>query len=87
MCPKFKCSTVSVSFSARRCSSVVFSSKVGREKNKSLETVLWMAICSSGLPACCCQRAVFGGVIYADFMSEIYTPLAPQALFTQNPVR
>jgi hypothetical protein len=34
-CPKFKCSTVSVSFSACRCSSVVFSSKVGREKKES----------------------------------------------------
>jgi hypothetical protein len=33
-CPKFKCNTVSVSFSACRCSSVVFSSKVGREKKK-----------------------------------------------------
>jgi hypothetical protein len=33
-CPKFKCNTVSVSFSACRCSSVVVSSKVGREKKK-----------------------------------------------------
>jgi hypothetical protein len=41
-CPKFKCNTVSVSFSACRCSSVVVSSKVGREKKKSLETVLRM---------------------------------------------
>jgi hypothetical protein len=39
-CPKFKCHTVSVSFSACRCSSVVVSSKVGREKKKSLETGL-----------------------------------------------
>jgi hypothetical protein len=39
-CPKFKCNTVSVSFSACRCSLVVVSSKVGREKKKSLETVL-----------------------------------------------
>jgi hypothetical protein len=40
----FKCNTVSVSFSACRCNSVVLSSKVGRkrEKNKSLETVLRM---------------------------------------------
>jgi hypothetical protein len=37
---QFKCNTVSVSISACRCSSVVFSSKVGREKKKSLETVL-----------------------------------------------
>jgi hypothetical protein len=41
-CPKFKCSRVSVSFSACRCSSVVFSSRVGREKKKCLETVLRM---------------------------------------------
>jgi hypothetical protein len=33
-CPKFKCNTVSVSFSACRCSSVVFSSKVGREEKE-----------------------------------------------------
>jgi hypothetical protein len=33
-CPKFKCNTVSVSFSAFRCSSVVVSSKVRREKKK-----------------------------------------------------
>jgi hypothetical protein len=38
-CPKFKCSTVSVSFSACRCNSVL-SSKVGRKRKKSLETVL-----------------------------------------------
>jgi hypothetical protein len=34
-CPKFKCNTVSVSFSACRCISVVFLSKVGREKKES----------------------------------------------------
>jgi hypothetical protein len=38
-CPKFKCNTVAVSFSACRCSLVVVSSKEEREK-KSLETVL-----------------------------------------------
>jgi hypothetical protein len=86
-CPKFKCNTVSVSFSACRCSSVVFSSKVGREKKKSLETGLWMAIWGCGLPARCCQSAVAGGVIYADFRNELNTPLAQQALFTQSPVR
>jgi hypothetical protein len=37
--PKFICNTVSVSFSACRCSSVVVSSKEERKK-KSLETVL-----------------------------------------------
>jgi hypothetical protein len=87
-CPKFKCNTVSVSFSACRCSSVVVSSKVGREKwkekKKSLEIVLWMAICSCGSPACCCQPAVAGGFIYADPWGELSTHLAPQALFTQS---
>jgi hypothetical protein len=39
-CPKFKCNKVSVSFSVCTCSSVVVSSKVGREKKKILETVL-----------------------------------------------
>jgi hypothetical protein len=42
-CPKFKCNTLSVSFSACRCSSVIVSSKEERNK-KSLETVLSMAI-------------------------------------------
>jgi hypothetical protein len=83
-CPNFKCSTISVSFSACRCSSVVFSSKVGREKKKSLETGLWMAICGCGLPAHCCQPAVAGGVIYADLLGELNTHLSLQALFTQS---
>jgi hypothetical protein len=39
MCPTFKWNTVSVSFSACRCSSVVVSSKEERKK-KNLETVL-----------------------------------------------
>jgi hypothetical protein len=47
-----------------------------------------MAICDSGLPVCCCQPAVAGGVIYADLWGELSTHLAPQALFTQSsPVR
>jgi hypothetical protein len=83
-CPKFKCNTVSVSFSACRCSSVVFSSKVGREENKSLETVLRMSICGCGLPVRCCQPAVAGGFIYADLRGELSTYLAPQALFSQS---
>jgi hypothetical protein len=83
-CPKFKCNTVSISFSACRCSSVVFSSKVGRQKKKSLETGLWMAICGCGLPACCCQPAVAGCVIYADLWGELSTHLALQALFIQS---
>jgi hypothetical protein len=43
-----------------------------------------MAIRGCGLPAHCCQPAVAGGVIYADLRGELNTPLAPQALFTQN---
>jgi hypothetical protein len=45
-----------------------------------------MAICGCGLPACCCQPAVAGGVIYADLWGELSTHLAPQALFTQSSV-
>jgi hypothetical protein len=55
-----------------------------REKKKSLETVLWMAICGCGLPAHCCQPALAGGFIYADVRSELNTHLALQALFTQS---
>jgi hypothetical protein len=39
------------------------------------------------LPACCCQPAVAGGVIYADLWGELNTYLALQALFTQSSVR
>jgi hypothetical protein len=47
-----------------------------------------MAICGCGLPACCCQPAVAGGVIYADLRGELNTHLALQVLFTQSsPVR
>jgi hypothetical protein len=61
---------------------VVVSSK--EERKKSLETVLWMAIWGCGLPACCCQPAVAGDVIYADLCGELSTHLAPKALFTQS---
>jgi hypothetical protein len=40
-------------------------------------------ICNCGLPACCCQPAVAGGVIYADLWDELSTHLALQALFAQ----
>jgi hypothetical protein len=36
------------------------------------------------LPARCCQPAVAGGIIYADFRGELNTHLALQALFTQS---
>jgi hypothetical protein len=43
-----------------------------------------MAIRGCGSPAHCCQPAGAGGFIYADLRSELYTPLASQALFTQS---
>jgi hypothetical protein len=43
-----------------------------------------VAICGCGLPACCCQPAVAGGIIYADLRSELSTHLALQALFAQS---
>jgi hypothetical protein len=55
-----------------------------KEKQKSLETVLWMPICGCGLPAHLCQPAVAGGIIYAHLGSEVNTHLAPQTLFTQS---
>jgi hypothetical protein len=39
-CPKFKCNTVSISFSACRCSSVVVSSKEERKKKR-----IWGQLC------------------------------------------
>jgi hypothetical protein len=82
-CPKFKCNTVSVSFSACRCNSVVLSSRVGtKTKKKESGDISESGICSCGLPACCCQPAVAGAVIYADLWGELSTHLAPQALFT-----
>jgi hypothetical protein len=85
-CPKFKCNTVSVSFSACRCSSVVLSSMVGRKrKKKESGDSSENGICGCGLPARCCQPAVAGGIIYADLRGELNTHLALQALFTQSP--
>jgi hypothetical protein len=60
--PKFKCNTVSVSFSACRCSSVVLSSMVGREKKKQRvwrqfsEWYLRLRLACPLLSACCCWR-------------------------------
>jgi hypothetical protein len=85
-CPKFKCNTVSVGCSACRCISVVFSSKVGREKKKDSGDSSMNAICGCGLPTPCCQSAVPGGIIYADLRGELNTHLAIQALFTQSSV-
>jgi hypothetical protein len=82
-CPKFKCNTISVSFSACRCNSVVLSSKVGRQRKKKKESgdSSKNGFCNCGLPASCFQPAVAGGVIYADLWGELSTHLALQALF------
>jgi hypothetical protein len=84
---KFKCNTVSVSFSAHRCSSVVFSSKVGREKKKvsgdrSVNGYLRLWLGWPLLSACCCWWCYL-----CRFWGELSTHLAPQALFTQSSVR
>jgi hypothetical protein len=42
-CPKFKCNTVSESFSACRCSSVVVSSKIGRKKRVWRQFCDWLS--------------------------------------------
>jgi hypothetical protein len=84
-CPKFKSNTVSVSFSTCRCNLVVLSSKVGRKrKKKESGDSSGNGICSCGLPACCSQPAVAGGIIYADLWGELSTHLVPQALFAQS---
>jgi hypothetical protein len=81
-CPKFKCNTVSVSFLACRCSSVLSHQRKGEGKKKESGDSSVNGIWSYGLPAHCCQPAVAGGVIYADLRSELNTHLGPQALFT-----
>jgi hypothetical protein len=84
-CPKFKCNTVSVSFSACRCNSVVLSSKVGRQrKKKRVWSQFWEWYLQLWLPcpllsACCCWRHYL-----LDLRGELSTHLAPQALFTQS---
>jgi hypothetical protein len=49
-CPKFKCNTVSVSFSACRCSSVVGLSKVGRKKRVWIQFCEWLTEVAALLP-------------------------------------
>jgi hypothetical protein len=79
---------VSVSFSACRCSSVVFSSKVGREKKKRV----WRQVCEWLSAAVACLPGVVSLLLLeALFMqisgvSELSTLLAHQALFPQNSV-
>jgi hypothetical protein len=59
-CPKFKCNTVSVSFSACRYSSIVVSSKEGRKKKESGDSsvngYLRLQLTCPLLSACCCWR-------------------------------
>jgi hypothetical protein len=74
-----KCNTASVSFSACRCSLVVFSSKLGREEKKesgdrSVNGYLWLWLACLLLSACCCWRCY-----YADLWGELSTHLAQQA--------
>jgi hypothetical protein len=73
-CPTFKCNTVSVSFSACRCSSVVVSSKEERKKKDSGDSSV-----NGCLRLVAHLPAVAGGFIYADLRSELNTHLAPQA--------
>jgi hypothetical protein len=49
-CPKFKCNTVSVSFSACRCSSVVVSSKEERKKRVWRQFYEWLSEAVAHLP-------------------------------------
>jgi hypothetical protein len=75
-------------FFSMQVSSVVFSSKGEREKKKESGDRSVNGYLGCGLPACCCQPAVAGSVIYADLWGELNTPLAQQALFIQSsPVR
>jgi hypothetical protein len=83
-CPKFKCNTVSVSFSSCKCNSVVLSSKIGRKRKKRVWRQFWEWYLQLWLACCCCQPAVAGSVIYADLWGELTTHLALQALFAQS---
>jgi hypothetical protein len=49
-CPRFKCNTISVSFSACRCSSVAVSSKVGRKKRVWRQFCEWLSEAAAHLP-------------------------------------
>jgi hypothetical protein len=50
-CPKFKCSTVSVNFSACRCSFIVVSSKEKRKKRVWRQFCEWLSEAVAHLPA------------------------------------
>jgi hypothetical protein len=50
-CPKFQCNTISVSFSACRCSSVVVSSKEERKNRVWRQFCEWLSEALAHLPA------------------------------------
>jgi hypothetical protein len=50
-CPKFKCNTVSVNFSACRCSLVIVSSKEERKKRVWRQFCEWLSEAAAHLPA------------------------------------
>jgi hypothetical protein len=80
-CSKFKCNTVSVSFSACRCSSVVVSSKEERKKRVSRQFGEWLSVAVAHPPVAV-SLLLLEALLIADLRSELSTHLAPQALFT-----
>jgi hypothetical protein len=48
-----------------------------KEKKKESGDSSENGFCTCGLPACCCQPAVAGGVIYADLWGELSTHWPP----------
>jgi hypothetical protein len=79
-CPKFKCNTISLSFSACRCSLVVVSSKEGRKKKEWRQFCEWLSEAVAHLPAA--VSLLLLEALFMQIRSELNTHLAPQALFT-----
>jgi hypothetical protein len=67
-CPKFKCNTVSVSFSACMCSLVVFSSMVGREREKKR---VWRQFCEWLSAAVACLPAAVSLLLLEPLFMQI----------------
>jgi hypothetical protein len=82
--PKFKCHTVSVSPSAYSPTSVVVSSKEQKKKKR-----VWRLLCeclseaAAHLPPTV-SHLLLQALFIADLRSELYTYLAPQALFIES---
>jgi hypothetical protein len=80
--PKIKCNTVSVSTSTSNPSSVIVSSKKEKKKKKGV----WRQLCEclsevvAHLPAAV-SHLLLQALLIADLRNELYTHLAPQALF------